>query len=227
MFSMKAFLRAFLICFITVSAVKGAVDTLGVVVMDGQILDNRELEREIKRYRSSVLKDYAYQLQTISVADFWDTEYEGVTPKKKLEDKALQALKRLKVQEKMLKQKGLWPYETYQDLLTERPVNNERRKMAVQKSEIIYGPVEFTEQSFFDYQFSNAVIKLKQLMEGKEIPISKALLVAHFEKMKKDVFIAQAYTFQQVEKRVKTHYLEQSYERFVDSLSQQSEINKQ
>lgn len=192
--------------------------------MDGRLLDNRELQREMQRYRSVIFNTYVQELQITNTSNFWNTEFDGITPLKRLEEKALDALKRLKVQENMLKQKNLWPYGTYEDLLKDRIMNNEKRRIAVKKNEVIYGPVEFSERTFFDYQFSNAVIKLKKLMEGKEIPVSEKLLIAYFERKKKDVFAGKEYNSEQVEKQVKAHYIEDRYELFVDSLSQRSII---
>lgn len=46
---------------------------------------------------------------------------------------------------------------------------NLRRQEAVKKGQIVYGPTQFGENEFFDYQFSNNVFKLKEVLYSKDI----------------------------------------------------------
>lgn len=166
----------------------------------------REFEREMLRYRAVIYTEYA--------------GYKDSFVKEKLKDTVSAVLKKLKIQEKLAAEKNLWPYARYKDLLADMKAVNNNRKAAFEKNEILYGPIEFTEQDFYDYQFSNAVNSLKKLMEGNEIPVNEALLREYFNKLKQTVYSHEKYTFEKMKRQVKDAYMEEQYRLIVNKLLQ-------
>ncbi|MES2276170.1 MAG: hypothetical protein V4592_09115 [Bacteroidota bacterium] len=105
-----------------------------------------ELQREMHRYRAAIYHQY------------------HAVPMGALQNKALKALVLIKVQEELLQTKHLWPYHTYYDLLRDRKVVNRQRQLIAGQGGIVYGPVQYSEESFFDYELTNALIKLMRAL---------------------------------------------------------------
>jgi hypothetical protein len=162
-------------------------------------IDKREVDREMERYRAVVYHQYAGK----------NNEYHSA--KQNLKDTAIAALRKLKIQEQLLAEKNLWSYSGYRDLLADMKITNEGRKLSLKNGEVIYGPIEFTEQTFYDYQMNNALITLKRLMEGKEIPVNDKLLKEYFTKLKQTIYSQEKYTFQKMKRQVKDAYVEEQY----------------
>lgn len=79
-----------------------------------------------------------------------------------LQDKAMEAMIAINVQEQLLKQNHCWPYTDYKNLLADRQKVNRERQLMAQRKQAVYGPVIYTEIDFFDYQFTNAILNLKR-----------------------------------------------------------------
>jgi hypothetical protein len=169
-------------------------------------IDEREVAREMLRYRSIIFNKYA------------DKDDANTLVEQDLKDTATLVLKRLKIQEQLLIDKKLWPYASYTDLLEDMKTTNRNRMLSLKNNEVIYGPVEFTEETFYDYQFSNAVIMLKRMMEGKEILINDTLLKEHFNKLKQSIYAHEKYTFEKMKRQVKDAYIEEQYSLLIDKL---------
>lgn len=166
-------------------------------------IDKREIDRETLRYRSIIYSKY-------------DQNSNAALAEQKLRDTVLLTLKKLKVQEHLLAQNGLWPYSSYQDLLANMKAINKNRKVSHKNKEVIFGPVTFTDRSFYDYQFSNAITVLKKLMTAKEIPLNNSLLEEHFKKQKLTVYAAEKYTFENMKRQVEEAYVEEQYALLID-----------
>lgn len=76
---------------------------------------------------------------------------------------------RIKIQQMLMKQNGMITDFSYESFLKSLADENHRRQEAVKKGQIVYGPTQFGENEFFDYQFSNNVFKLKEVLYSKDI----------------------------------------------------------
>lgn len=166
----------------------------------------REINRETLRYRSVIYNKHQ------------DKNPDARFAEEKLRDTVLFVLKKLKLQEQLLSRKSLWPYSRYRDFLADLNATNQKRRASQKKGEVLFGPIEFTERSFYDYQFSNAVNSLKKMMEGNEIPVNDVLLNKHFNKQKQTVYAAEKHTFENMKRQVKEAYVEEQYGLLIDKL---------
>lgn len=122
---------------------------------------------------------------------------------------AVEALVRLKVQEKLLQGENLWPFKTYAALLDELYNTNAARKA---RGAVYVGPQTYTEDDFYQYCLNNAVIVLKEkMLEDKRIVVSRADLEAQFLEMKKTVYKAEKYTLELYERQVHDACVEKAY----------------
>lgn len=196
------------------------VDSLKTISIKDYTVDEREYKREYDRYRSTIMVKYAGKITDQStLSEFWETAVQGTSPAQNLKDTVLYALKRLKVQEKLLNKYGLWSYSDYGQFLRDMELTNESRKKAVAEGKVIYGPIVYSERAFYDYKFSNAVIHLKRVIDGKEIICSEKDLSDYFKEKVMPVRKYQETDFDNMKSKVKEWLIEDRYKLLIDSLS--------
>ena len=110
---------------VLISCLVASAQTRELGSVNGISIAKQELQREMMRYRAEV--------------------YNSV---ELLRKKALDSLTLIKVQEKLLIQRNLWPYKNYQEFLKDLEDTNASRKRTVENKRVIYGPVSYDEQTF-------------------------------------------------------------------------------
>jgi len=193
-------------------------DSLQVAAyINKQPVEAGEFHREMLRYRAEIYSQFAKNHQSSGIGNFWNTAFNGVKPIDSLRGRALKALIVLKVQEQQLIQYNLWPYKNYNQLLEALRQTNTDRNNAVKKNEVIYGPVHYTEQSFYDYQFSNAIIKLKKVLrDSGKIKVNDSLLSVHFYQLKSKGVYSDKQSLDKVKNSVADSYIEQCYQHLIE-----------
>jgi hypothetical protein len=183
----------------------------------GMAITIEEVQREMRAHRAEVFNYITHQSPSNGSGDFWNTKRSnGVLPMVVLRDTAIYFLTLIKVQEKLLKERELWPYKNYQEFLEDMEQTNDRRKKAIEDKQVLYGPVAYTEQTFFDYRFSNALIQLKRkLVEEKLITVTDDDMRKQFEKMQKTVYQEEKYTLQEYARQIREAYIEVAYHDFI------------
>lgn len=146
----------------------GAVSKTGIVAyINGEPVTIREFSQAMLRNRADI---YAYFKQVYGVDDspeFWTQSHQGETPLEKLKNTALDAIVKIKVQQILAREKGIVQDISYEKFLSDLKAENARRKEAVKNHQVIYGPVEYSEEVFFDIVFSNMVGNLKEKLNDE------------------------------------------------------------
>lgn len=200
-------------------------DTVVVMLVNDLEIRRSEIQREMRKYRSKIYQEYAVKYNIKQDSNFWNQSFEGKSPLKDLQQLAIDSLVRQKVQEKLLIDRNLWPYTNYDELIKDMNHQNSLRKQAVANKQVIYGPITFTEQTFFDYQFSNAIIRLHEMMRNKEIIITDQLLITHYNKLKSTIYKGDnSPAFGEVKTRVADHYLTSEYNNLISALVKKADI---
>lgn len=180
-----------------------------------QPVEVAELKREMLRYRSAIYSEYAAKFDLSKINDFWNANLGGKKPIDSLRCRALKALTEIKVQQQLLEKHNLWPYKSYDELLTTLQQENEQRRQKLQRKEIIYGPAIYTEQGFFDYKFSNALILLKRNLYGNQIVMSDSALEKHFDFLKQQGVYSDKKVFGAVRNQVIESFIEKEYKQII------------
>lgn len=191
-----------------------------------QPVEEAELKREMLRHRAAIYSEYAARFNLSDIRDFWNSTIGGEKPIDLLRDRALKTLINIKVQQSLLEQYQLWEYKNYPDLLKAFREENEQRKQKVLHNEIIYGPVEYTEQSFFDYKFNNALILLKKQLTGREIIVKDSALITHFAFLKQQRVYSEKKVFNTVKNQVIESFTEKEYKKIVETLVAETSVVK-
>jgi len=201
-------------------------DTISVIKINNQQVVKKEFQREMLRYKSQILAYFAKKYPINGTKNFWVKDFDGVKPIEAIKKRANDSLIRIKIQQQLLMKYKLWHYHSYNELLTELKKFNTFRKYSVAANQIIYGPMEFDELSFFDYQFNNAIISLKKILVQEQfINITDEKLLQHFNKMKQTVYKSKKYTFELFKTQIKDSYIEQEYNNFISDLVNGANIN--
>jgi|GEM_PF-2742953 len=202
-----------------------AASPLSVVAyVNDSPVEAAELKREMVRYRAVVYNEYAKAFDLSKVKDFWHTDFEGTTPMDSLRNKALKSLIEIKVQQQLLEENRLWSYNTYGELLAALEQENEQRQQKALKKEIIYGPVVYSEQIFFDYKFSNALIVLKNSLAGNKIPVNDSLLLVHFDTLKSEGVYSAEKTFDNFKRQIMDSYIDRVYKRLLAKMVNETKV---
>ncbi|WP_353139989.1 hypothetical protein [Pseudopedobacter sp.] len=207
-------------------AIARAQDKEEIVKVNGISVTLKELDREMQRCRSLVISRIVKEYQVNDMTNFWAKSYHGKPAGEILKQKALDTLLFFKVQEQLLKKWNLWRYDTYTELLEDLKKTNASRVKAEKEGKVIYGPVEYTEQSFFDYQFGNSIIRLKEkLVAEKVLQADEAKLRMQFEKMKKTVYKNNE-KMDDYRKQIHAAYIEEAYTAYINSLFRQAKLKE-
>lgn len=188
-----------------------AKDQEEITEIDGITVTRHELDREMQRCRAVVINRIVNKHRITDMTDFWEKKYNGQTPVEILRQKALDTLMVFKVQERLLKERNLWPYSRYTELISDLEKTNDEREKAAKQGATIYGPVNYTERSFFDYKFGNAVIRLKEkLVEEGELVVDEEYLLQYFDELQATIYHQQE-KFEDVRHYVRDAYIEKMY----------------
>lgn len=135
-----------------------------VATVNGEPIAEGEVEALMERLKPEVRNYFSRQGLKVDSAAFWEQEHRGEQPIQVLRARAMEEAVRRKLEMVLAKQYGLIGFTTYAELQQAHQQENERRKEAVARGEVIYGPVTYSEIEYANYLISNVRIRLKSEM---------------------------------------------------------------
>lgn len=91
---------------------------------------------------------------------FWSAQYGSTTPRAMLRQRTLDALVEIKVQQVMARDAGLVDDIGYDAFLRQLEEENQSRRQRLDRQEPIFGPQQYTEETYFSYTFDRMVLDL-------------------------------------------------------------------
>lgn len=152
-----------------------------VAKVDNEKISLNEFNHFVKKNRAVVYNYFSQKYSLPSNKDFWTTEFNGEQPDQYLKQKSLDECVKVKVQQMLARDKNLIDDISYSAFLDKLKRENERRQLAVESKKVVYGPVNFSEQAYFSYYFSNLIIELKQKFAANEFDLSDNKLRDYYE----------------------------------------------
>jgi hypothetical protein len=140
------------------------------------------------RFKAQVIQEYRSKFNLNYDDQFWNNTTYGISPATALKKKVLAALIEIKLQQIQAKKLGIIEDISYSGFLKSLTRENESRKKAIQNQKVIFGPTQYTDQVYYDYLFSNMVIKLKLALSKNGLQISDSTLKSIYEKQKDSLF---------------------------------------
>ncbi|WP_113676057.1 foldase protein PrsA [Vallitalea guaymasensis] len=88
---------------------------------------------------------------------------------------------RIKIEQLLFREKNVVEDISYKTFIKSFIEENKRRKKALDKGEIIYGPKEFQEDDYYSYLHSKRVLLLKEILAGDEFAIDNEKLKIYYD----------------------------------------------
>ena len=156
------------------SSLASGEDTVATV--NDESITVREFQRVLYRKRAEVLRYFRQKHGARDEKGFWDRDHGGEVPIEKLRSITLDDCVRTKVQLIMACKHDLVEDASYAAFLSSLKRENARRKKAVANGEVIFGPIEYTEDTGFAHFFSRLLISLKRSFARKNLTITDEVL---------------------------------------------------
>ena len=203
----------FLIQFYHVFAQQSPVDSLCIATVNTDVITVQELKLCEQKFKASVILDYKTMYNVNYDENFWNSTSLGESPAQLLRKKALNEAIEIKIQQQLAREMGLIKDISYKAFLEDYKNENLRRKGDIINHKVIYGPTQLTEENYFNYIFSNVVLRLKQKLYRSKFNHSETQLRLLYDNEKDslyklpDLFIVRQITFtpdkMHVEKQLK------------------------
>lgn len=157
-------------------AAPGALLTIG-----GQEVGAREYTAVMEQQVAGVVRHFQTEYGAAYTAGFWQGSAGGGAPAEYLREATVKELVRCKAQEQLLREGGLWPFDSYEDFLAALEAENARRAGALEAGQVIYGPKAYGEREYYQYLLANGAQELKRayLRQGR-IDANETALKAFF-----------------------------------------------
>ncbi|BBH21552.1 hypothetical protein Back11_28970 [Paenibacillus baekrokdamisoli] len=155
-----------------------------VATVNGEPISVYEFNQRMRMNRTRILLHFQTQYGAQETPEFWTSSFDGEVPLEMLKKEALDECIRIKLQQLLARDKGLVQDISYAAFLKQFNHENNRRKAAIKAKEVIYGPVQYSEETYFEYVFSNMQSQLKDKLKGKEIAYTSEDLRQYYEATK-------------------------------------------
>jgi hypothetical protein len=139
-----------------------------VATVNGDAIVEREMRNLAGNLKAEVQNDFQVNHGAKLTKEFWTNHYDGENPFVQLKEKTLtEAIKR-KIELTLAMNNKLIDFNSYNELLTQLDMENERREKAIKKGEIVYGLRSFSENQYEKHIISNMRLRLKDFLSKKE-----------------------------------------------------------
>ncbi|MFB9327801.1 peptidyl-prolyl cis-trans isomerase [Paenibacillus aurantiacus] len=167
-----------------------ATSAASIAVVNGLDVAEMEFKAAMAQERITVIQAFQSKHGAVYGDAFWQQTFDGETPLDVLKQRALDRVIRIKVQQAEALRLGIDTPIEYGQFVTQWKQENERRKAAVQADEVIYGPIEFSEDDYYRHMMSNLAIELKDALGADKLSLQASEIEsfyhtnrdAHFKK---------------------------------------------
>ena len=169
-------------------------DTAIIASVDNEPVVFREFMQQASRERSQVIRYFRITYGCEYTSDFWTQTFDGKSPSDILKKRTLDTLVKIKIQQIQAKKWGIMPDISYIGFLMMLEKENKKRLEAKNRNEVIYGPVQYTEEVYYNYIFTNMVNQLKSRLERDVFNISETNLKEIYDRDKDRKYLNGFYT---------------------------------
>ena len=161
-----------------------------VLTVNGAKVSRQEFEAAMLLERVGVIHEFQTTYGAAYQPDLWEQSFNGITPADMLRSRALERIIDVKLQQLAAVQAGIMNESemSRSSFLTALQKENERRKLAVDRGEIIYGPIQYGEDEYFRYSLNNLVIRLKEKLAEHELAHSPAEIAAYYKDQRLNLY---------------------------------------
>lgn len=156
--------------------------------INGEPVTWEEFQLRMNMNRAMIFDYFKKKYNVDYGAGFWTGNHEGEVPLAKIKEQTVQDLVRIKVQQVMARDYGVVRDISFGAFKTNLAEENKRREEAVRNKEVIYGPQQYDMQTYYDYIFSNMVIKLKEEVRDRLLKPTDQDLERFYDTVKEELY---------------------------------------
>lgn len=143
-----------------------------VMTVNGEIITEEEFEYFRKKYKSQILNDCLEKFDTEYTEDFWQTEFDGVTPEEILHEKVSEECVRAKIQLVLMKEEGIYDDISFEGLKLRAETFNRENE----NKQGVVGIKSIQMSQFYSYYLQTGIMELQNIYaEGKLKPTEKEI----------------------------------------------------
>ncbi|AIQ11937.1 hypothetical protein [Paenibacillus durus] len=139
-----------------------------VAWVNGEPVADGEFRTRMLELRGEVVAETAKGGADPAAKSFWTSDIGGRTPLGLLKEKTLDLLVRVKVQQIAAKEAGIAEDIGYEAFLSRLDAENRTRSSRLRRGEVIYGPQQYSEQTYYRYTLANLTLALRQWLAEKD-----------------------------------------------------------
>ena len=179
-----------------------------VATVDGEPIVFAELCFAAGDIRSDVISYFYNTYSAEQTENFWQSEFNGENPNSRLYSLTFEEAVRIKTEQLMMREYGIADDLSYKSFYDSFMAENKRRAKAIENDEIIYGPKQYTEISYFEYIHNNRLLKLKaainkKISGGDELDYSGENFDSEYQKIREKINIKP---INEIDKRLKKEF---------------------
>lgn len=190
-----------------------------VATVNGETITEEEYEYFRKKYKSQVLNECLEKFETEYTEDFWQTEFDGVTPEEILRDRVIKECVMAKIQFLLMKEEGIYKDISFSALKHKAETFNDEN----QNKEVVVGIKSIQMSQFYSYYLQTGVMELQNIYaEGKLKPTDEEIE----EKISEMTKELSSYPAQDYESIAKSRLKSEKYEKYINDLYEKAEIKE-
>lgn len=160
-----------------------------VCLVNGETVCRSETDYFSSRCRADIVNEFSSQYGITDFSDFWDTEYDGRTPRRALDELALNKAVEAKLKLVLMRENGIYEDIGYDALLEKAKNYNEEHKDA--KNTVGITSIDLS--SFYTYYIETGELELKNILaEGALKPTNEEIESAYLDGMTEEGAISEA-----------------------------------
>ena len=144
----------------------------------------------MEQERVGVLQEFGAGQKGENGKDIGSEKGDGQTPRRRLQQKAIERVVREKVEQLLFQELGLIQDVSYAVFLDNLEKLNREREAAAKQGRVVYGPVRYTQMQYYGHWKATLQMRAKEKLEGRLDP-SEPKLQAYYER-NKDLFKREA-----------------------------------
>lgn len=162
-----------------------------VAKVNGYSITAEELSDRMSAEKAYIIEQYK---EKEIDDDFWNTEINGVTPLSKLQNRALEVLTKVKVEQQIAVENKIIDKNSvsYSSILNAMENENNLRSQKIAAGQPVYGAKKYTKNSYFTYYYSNLQLDNKKKLgeKGGKLYADDKKVKAWYESVKDEKYPA-------------------------------------
>ncbi|MBR3588135.1 MAG: hypothetical protein IKL16_01085 [Clostridia bacterium] len=190
-----------------------------IATVNGETITEEEYEYFRKKYKSQVLNECLEKFKTEYTEDFWQTEFDGVTPEEILHDRVIKECVMAKIQLMLMKEEGIFEDISFEGLKLKAETFNSENE----NKEGVVGIKSIQMSQFYSYYLQTGIMELQNIYaDGKLKPTDKEIE----EKISEMTKELSSYSEQDYESIAKSRLKSEKYEKYINELYEKAEIKE-